>query len=53
MRSEDILHETIVLSEMETTAFGGDDARGVLTTMLEYCEAVDEHLVDVTIGVCE
>mmetsp|Transcript_19970 Transcript_19970/g.41832 ORF Transcript_19970/g.41832 Transcript_19970/m.41832 type:complete len:109 (-) Transcript_19970:126-452(-) len=53
MGFKDVLYETIVLSEMQASAFGGDDSGSVLAAMLEHREAVEKHLVDVIIFVCE
>mmetsp|Transcript_27629 Transcript_27629/g.58388 ORF Transcript_27629/g.58388 Transcript_27629/m.58388 type:complete len:107 (+) Transcript_27629:1548-1868(+) len=53
MGLEDVLDEAIFFTQMETAAFGGDDAGSVLTTMLEDREAVKYHLVDMGIFVSQ
>lgn len=53
MGMEDILDEAIAFSQMEAATFGGDDSSSVLAAMLEDREAVEQHLVDVIIFVCQ
>jgi len=53
MGMKDIFDEAIAFTQMEAAAFGGDDSSSVLAAMLEDREAVEQHLVDVSIFVCQ
>jgi hypothetical protein len=46
-----VLDETVIFAEVETAAFGGDDAGSVLTTVLQDSEAVENALIDLGIFV--
>ena len=48
---KDVLDEAVVFAQVETSAFRGDNSSGVLATVLEHREAVEEHLVDVRVFV--
>src|SRR5262245_55516670 len=45
-RAEHVAHHTAALVHVESAAFGGDHARGVLATVLQNEEPVVEQLVD-------
>mmetsp|Transcript_28238 Transcript_28238/g.46768 ORF Transcript_28238/g.46768 Transcript_28238/m.46768 type:complete len:258 (-) Transcript_28238:96-869(-) len=50
---KDILDQSIVLAQMEATGFGRHHACSVLTAVLQYREAIKEHLIDKLILVRE
>ena len=49
MLLKNVLHETIILPKVKTTAFGSNDSSGILAAVLKDSEAVKEHLVDLEI----
>jgi hypothetical protein len=49
---EHVLYEAVIFTEMEASAFGGDNAGGVLAAVLKDREAVEDALIDVGIFVC-
>lgn len=53
MGLEDILDKAVVFTEVKTSAFGGYYACGVLASVLEDGETVEDGLVDVGVFVCE
>jgi hypothetical protein len=46
MRLEDVLDQTVVLAQVQTTALGRDNASGILAPMLQDGQPVKEQLVD-------
>jgi hypothetical protein len=53
MRLEDIFDKTIIFAQMQTSVFRRDNSSGILAPMLKDGEAIEEHLVDVGIFICQ